>query len=261
MSLASLSLLCIFIFSAAPAGMSEPLVTDPGDQTEPDIYGRYVVYRDFQFPGPLGFAVIAYDLSAGSKTILNPTRSADNRPAVGESRAIWSDRRWDGGFGIVSTVIGSGVEDVILRGGGSAWGLDVNDRWAMWYYDINGEKGIRAYNFLTSQFSILEPTRDLTGYYDPSAHLSHSSDSVLLQTRGGDYLAIDLAAGLASASTAEQYDVSRRSYYNGSRVWEERNSDTGLDIYVSHAPEPSGLIALVSALAALSPKILRRIRP
>ncbi|MDO8586973.1 MAG: hypothetical protein Q7T82_08025 [Armatimonadota bacterium] len=231
------SLLCLVLaFHITPNAGAAPLITDQGDQMEPDVYGASVVYRDRRYAGTLGYGVVAYDLVSGSKTVLNPTWSADNRPAVGESRAVWCDRRWNGSFGIVSTVIGSGVEDVIVQSGASAWGLDVNDRWVMWYrFGPNGETSINTFSFATSSHGALEPTRDSGGYYDVSTHLDHTSDRVMYRTMAGAYVAIDLASGLVLPSTVAEYELSSHAFYNGCSVWDEIGPQTGWDVHISNA--------------------------
>jgi hypothetical protein len=226
------------------------LVADPGNQIEPDIYGHYVVYRDMRYGDGFGSAIVALDLNSGSKTILNPTLSGDNCPAVGEHRAAWCDRRWNGGFGIVSTVIGSGVEDIIVQSDASAVAVDVNDRWAMWYcLDFDGEKVIRTYSFVTATLGMLDATDDKNGYFDSSAHLDHGSDSVLFHDKNGNYLAMDLATGATRPSTQSYYNRSLNSYWSTSHVWEVSTNQTGKDIYMSHAPEPASFVSLLLCVA------------
>jgi hypothetical protein len=240
------SILLLILCAASFVGAT-PLVIDPQDQVEPDIYGRWVVYRDYQSAGEMGSDVVAYDLTTGSKTTLNNCSCADNRPAVGGNRAVWCDRRWDDGFGIVSTVMGSGHEDVIVQEGASAWGVDVNNHWAMWYhFGENEDSDIRVYSFATSQIITLEATRDASGYYDKDAHMDHTSDSILIRAEDGSYISVDIATGTVSTSSAADYDSSRHGHYGGAYVWDELGADSysGRNIYISNAPEPSGLAAL-----------------
>lgn len=238
-----------------------PLITDPGEQLEPDIYGRYVVYRDRSSCSAYGCAVYAYDLQTHSKELLNPDYAADNNPAVGENRAIWCDRRWDGSFGIVSTVIGSGVEDVLTHSGGSTWGLDVNDRWAIWWgISPLGPREVCTYNFTSRSVTKLAYTISEGDLFDQALHLEHGQDVAMWRDQSGLFWKIDLATGTKTQCSASEYDRSQHGVFGGAKVWCEWLGDSQSDIYYSHAPEPSSLVAFVCGAAALF-LIRRRGRP
>ena len=225
------------------------LIADPGDQVEPDVYGDYVVYRDLRYTGSFGAAIVLYNRITGAAVTVNPSWNADNKPAVGENRVLWCDRRWDGNHGIVSSIIGSGVEDVILRDGGSAWGLDVSSRYAMWYqFDQDKVASLWVYSFGESRLNWLEATK---GYYDTGAHMDHSSDRALIKVSEGSYMAVDFASGSLQTSSQAEYDSSRRGFYNGFEVWQE-DTGYGYDIYGSHAPEPSTLTVYLCGIAAIT---------
>jgi hypothetical protein len=250
MRLLVFTLLCLaIVVMVSPAG-TVPLAVGPLDQEEPDIYGNYVVYRDFRYAGSHGAAVVVCDLTTGSKTIINSSWNADNRPAVGENRVLWCEWK-DGQRAIVSSVIGSGAEDVIVGDDGSSWGLDVNDRWAIWYrFDEDHIAGLWVYRFADARMGMLEATR---GIYDVDMHIDHSSDRALIKNYDGSYSAIDLDSGAAASCSESEYNASLHSYYNGWHVWDAQGQDPadGRDVYISHAPEPSTLAAFLVGLAAL----------
>ena len=89
------TLVCLQMLTVVSGVWANPLVSDPGDQVDPDVHGNYVVYRDLRYRGAIGAAVIAYDLTTGSRTTVNPSWNADNRPAVGDSRVLWCERQSD----------------------------------------------------------------------------------------------------------------------------------------------------------------------